>query len=293
VTGRHLFCFGFGYTARALGRRLAAEGWSVRGTIRSDKPGAAPPDFGSATIPFERRHPLPAGTLRGVSHILVSIPPDADGDPVLDRQADEIATLPGLAWLGYLSTTAVYGDRGGGWVDETAVPSPSGERGRRRVTAEAGWRELRRRSGAPLHVFRLAAIYGPGRSPFAALRAGTAKRIDAPGQLFSRIHIDDLARAIAASMARPRPGAVYNLCDDEPAAQAAVVGYAAELLGVPPPPPVPLAAAGLSPAEASFYTDNKRVDNALVKRELGIAWRYPNYRVGLTAILAAESSRLA
>jgi nucleoside-diphosphate-sugar epimerase len=289
VNGRHLFCFGLGYSARALGRRLAGEGWTVRGTSRGDQSAATAPDDGFATIPFERHRPLPAAALHGVSHVLVSIPPEAEGDPVLDRLADAIAALPGLAWLGYLSTTAVYGDRGGGWVDETAAVAPSGERGRRRVAAEAGWRELGRRRNVPVHIFRLAAIYGPGRGLFAALRAGTARRIDAPGQLFSRIHVDDLAMAIAASIAQPRPGAVYNVCDDEPAAPAAVVAHAAELLGVPPPPLIPLAAAGLSPLAASFYADSKRVDNALIKRELGLAWRYPDYRAGLAAILAAEA----
>jgi nucleoside-diphosphate-sugar epimerase len=292
VTGRHLFCFGLGYSARTLGRRLAAAGWDVTGTCRSAEAAATPCRGGFATMPFERGVTLPVDALRGVSHILVSVPPDAAGDPVLDRLGDTIAHLPDLAWLGYLSTTAVYGDCGGGWVDETAPLSPSGERGRRRAAAETGWRKLWRRHGVPLHIFRLAAIYGPGRSPFNALRAGAAKRIDAPGQLFSRIHVEDLAAALAASIARPRPGAIYNICDDEPAAPAAVIAYAAELLGLPPPPLVPLAAAGLSPLAASFWVDNKRVRNALFKREFGIAWRYPDYRTGLAAILAAEAGGL-
>src|SRR3712207_1519013 len=149
---------------------------------------------------------------------------------------DDIAARSGLAWLGYLSTTGVYGDRGGSWVDENSELRPSGERGRRRVMAEAGWLDLRRRRRVPVHVFRLAAIYGPGRSPFEALRTGTAKRIAKPGQVFSRIHVADLASVLAASIARPRPGAVYNVCDDEPAPPEAVVAYAAGLLGLPPPP---------------------------------------------------------
>ena len=168
--------------------------------------------------------------MAGATHVLVSVPPDPTGDPVLDRHGDDIAALPGLAWLGYLSTTGVYGDRGGGWVDETSAlraerrARPAAGRGR------DGWLELWRRRGVPVHIFRLAAIYGPGRSPFAALRAGTARRIDKPGQVFSRIHVEDLARVLAASMARPRPGAVYNVCDDEPAAPEAVVAHAAALL---------------------------------------------------------------
>jgi len=198
-----------------------------------------------------------------------------------------LAALPGLAWLGYLSTTGVYGDRAGGWVDEASELRPSGPRGRRRVAAEAGWLGLWRRHGVPVHIFRLAAIYGPGRSPFDALRADTARRIAKPGQVFSRIHVDDLASVLIASIARPRPGAIYNVCDDEPAAPEAVVAHAASLLGLPAPPLMPFEAAGLSPMARRFYDDNKRVSNALIKKELGVRLRYPNYRAGLAAILAA------
>ncbi len=205
------------------------------------------------------------------------------------RHADDIAALPGLRWLGYLSTTGVYGDRGGGWVDESSALLPSGERGRRRVASEQGWLDLWRRRGVPVHVFRLAAIYGPGRSPFAALRAGTAKRIAEPGQVFSRIHVADLAHVLSASIALPRPGAVYNVCDDEPAAPEAVVAFAAGLLGLAPPPIVALDAAELSPMARSFYDDNKRVRNGLIKNELGVELRFPDYRAGLAAILAAEA----
>lgn len=285
----HLFCFGFGYTARAVAERLAP-GWRVSGTCRSPEAAAALRSEGCDALPFARAQPLLPGALAGVTHILVSIPPETEGDPVLALHGAEIAALSGLAWVGYLSTTGVYGDRGGAWVDESAPLAPTGARGRRRVAAEAGWRALWREEGVPVHVFRLAAIYGPGRSPFAALRAGTARRIDKPGQVFSRIHVADLAAVLAASIAKPRPGAVYNVCDDEPAAPADVVACAAELLGLPPPPLVPLAAAGLSPLAESFYADNKRVANALVKRELGIRLRHPDYRAGLAAILAAEGA---
>jgi nucleoside-diphosphate-sugar epimerase len=167
--------------------------------------------------------------------------------------------------------------------------TPTGERGRRRVAAEAAWFELWHRRGVPAHIFRLAAIYGPGRSPFEALRAGTAKRIDKPGQVFSRIHVKDLAAVLAASISRPRPGAVYNVCDDDPAPPEAVMAYAASLLGVPAPPLVPLDAAGLSPMARSFYDDNKRVSNRLIKTELGVTLRYPDYCAGLAAILANET----
>jgi hypothetical protein len=284
----HLFCFGLGYSALALARQLAGEGWMVAGTSRTTDQVARLRALGFAAEIFDRDRPLPTGALRGITHVLVSIPPDAVGDPALDCHGDDLAGSPGLAWLGYLSTTGVYGDRGGDWIDETSVLSPTGERGQRRVAAEQAWLDAWRDRGLPVHIFRLAAIYGPGRSPFAALRAGAAKRIDKPGQVFSRIHVDDLAQVLRASIARPRPGAVYNVCDNEPAPPAAVTAHAARLLGIDPPPLVPFEAAGLSPIARSFYDDNKRVRNALIKSELGIRLRYPDYRTGLAAVLAQE-----
>jgi nucleoside-diphosphate-sugar epimerase len=251
----------------------------VAGTSRHAEPG---------TLVFNRNRPLLPDALAGVTHVLVSVPPDEQGDPVRDCHGRDIAALSTLRWLGYLSTTGVYGDRGGDWVDESSALAPTGARGSRRAAAERGWLDLYRRHNIPLHVFRLAAIYGPGRSPFAALRAGTAKRIDKPGQVFSRIHVEDLASVLCASMTQPRPGAVYNVCDDDPAPPEAVVAHAALLLGMPPPPLLPLAEAGLSPMALSFYGDNKRVRNRLIKEELGITLRYPDYRAGLAAILAAE-----
>ena len=279
----HLFCFGLGYSAQALADHVAKDGWKVSGTSRNPSASA---ECGRSR--FDREHALPAAAFAGVTHILVSVPPDETGDPVLDCHGGDIATMPGLQWLGYLSTTGVYGDRGGGWVDENSELRPSGDRGRRRVEAESGWLDLWRERGVPVHIFRLAAIYGPGRSPFDALRAGTAKRIDKPGQVFSRIHVEDLASALLVSIARPRPGAVYNVCDDEPAPPGDVVAHAAGLLGLPVPPLLPFDAAGLSPMAKSFYDDNKRVSNAQIKEELGIRLRYADYRAGLAAILAAE-----
>jgi hypothetical protein len=285
MRGPHLFCFGLGYTARALAARLAADGWAVGGTTRGGEQTAA----GYETYRFDRVHPLPEAAFEGITHILVAVPPDDAGDPVLDVHGGDIAGLPGLQWLGYLSTTGVYGDRGGASVDEEAELRPSGDRGRRRVAAEQGWLDLWRRQGVPVHIFRLAGIYGPGRSPFAALRAGTARRIDRPGHAFSRIHVDDLASVLAASIARPRPGAIYNVCDDEPAPPCDVVAFAAALLGIAPPPPVPFEEAELSPMARSFWADNKRVSNTLIKAELGVRLRYPDYRAGLRATLAAEA----
>jgi len=276
---RHLLCFGLGYSARALAGRLGDNSWRVTGTSRDPQE----PDC----LCFERDRPLAPAAFGGVTHILVSIPPDAAGDPVLDLHAEDIAAIPGLEWLGYLSTTGVYGNRAGAWVDECSELNPTGARGRRRVAAEAAWQGLWRRRGVPVHIFRLAAICGPRRSPFDALRAGTARRIDKPGQVFSRIHVEDLASVLIASIERPRPGAIYNVCDDEPAEPEAVVAHAASLLGLPAPPLVPFASAGLSAMAQSFWDDNKRVSNTLVKAELGVALRYPNYRTGLAAILAA------
>jgi nucleoside-diphosphate-sugar epimerase len=216
------------------------------------------------------------------------VPPDEIGDPVLDCHGAAVAAIAGLRWVGYLSTTGVYGDCGGAWVDEATEPRPAGERGRRRLQAEEGWLALHRSAHLPLHIFRLAGIYGPGRSPLDAVRAGTARRIDKPGHVFSRIHVDDLAAVLRASMARPDPGAIYNLCDDAPAAPGEVIAHAAALLGVAPPPIVEFAAATLSPMARSFYDDNKRVCNRRIKTALGVTLRYPSYREGLAAILAEE-----
>jgi nucleoside-diphosphate-sugar epimerase len=291
MTPPRLFCFGLGYSAEVLARRLAGQGWRIAGTCRSEERRA---ELAAAEIGawlFDRARPLADAALDGTTHLLSSVPPDDHGDPVLDLCAEAIGRLQGVAWAGYLSTTSVYGDRAGGWVDEASELRPSGQRGRRRAAAEAGWLELGRRHGLPMHVFRLAGIYGPGRSPFGRLRAGSAQRIAKPGQVFGRIHVEDIAATLMASMARPDPGAVYNVCDDDPAAPEAVVAYAAELLGVAPPPLVPLAEADLSPMARSFYEDSKRVSNQRIKRELGVNLAYPDYRGGLRSVLAAEGGR--
>jgi nucleoside-diphosphate-sugar epimerase len=272
----------------ALTRRLAGSGWVIGGTCRTSEKAASLRATGLCADLFDRDRPVGQKALNGITHLLVSVPPDAEGDPVLARHGDAIAAMA-LSWVGYLSTTGVYGDRQGGWVDEAAALLPTGERGRRRVAAEQGWLDLWRDRGVPVHVFRLAGIYGPGRNAFDALRAGTAKRIDKAGQVFSRIHIADLTSVLIASIRQPRPGAVYNVCDDAPSPSEAVVSHAAALLGLPAPPLVPLAAAGFSPMARSFYDDNKRVSNRLIKTEFGVALRYPDYRTGLAAILAEEA----
>lgn len=285
---KHLFCFGLGYSALALARHLGDRGWRISGTSRDAAGAARLGDRGFGAHLFDGKTAMADAprTLAGVSHILISIPLGRDGDPALARHGADIAGLDRLEWLGYLSTTGVYGDRDGHWVDENSRPEPSGARGRARLEAERGWRDLWRR-GVPVHVFRLAGIYGPGRNQLEALRGGTARRIDKPGQVFSRIHVDDLATVLAASMARPNAGAVYNVCDDEAAPPQDVVAFAAGLLGITPPPLIPFAEAALSEMARSFYADNKRVRNRRIKSELGVALAYPTYRDGLKALMAA------
>ncbi len=279
-----LFCFGTGYTARVLAGRAHAAGFAVRGTVRD--PAARKTAEDVELLPFTRHRPLadPATALGDVTHILVSIAPDEEGDPVLDRHLFDLLALPRLRWVGYLSTTAVYGDSGGAPVDEGFAPRPGLERGRRRLEAEEAWLE----SGLPVHVFRLAGIYGPGRNPLRKLLEGRARRIRKPGHVFCRIHVEDIATVLLASMQRPRPGAIYNLCDDEPAPPQEVVAFAADLLGLPPPPEEDFATADLSPMARSFYAESRRVANGLIKRELGIRLAYPTYREGLRALAPIE-----
>jgi nucleoside-diphosphate-sugar epimerase len=278
-----LFCFGLGYSAVELAQRLQRQGWSIAGTCRSEAAAAPLRARGFDVTLFDPAQPpaTPETALAGATHLLSSVPPDEAGDPVLDHWAPALAALGGIAWAGYLSTTGVYGDRAGGWVDESSALEPTGERGRRRVAAEQGWLSL----GLPMHLFRLAGIYGPGRSAIDTVRSGRARRIVKPGQVFSRIHVADIASVLEASIARPDPGAVYNLCDDNPAPPDEVIAYAAELLGVPTPPEIPFESAELSEMARSFYADNKRVSNDRIKRELGVTLLYPDYRSGLRALL--------
>lgn len=275
-----LFCFGLGYSAEILAGRWLRRELAVAGTARDPARLAELTAIGVESFPFDRDRRLPPDALGNVTHLLVSIPPDADGDPVLDAAESDIrAALPGLRWIGYLSTTGVYGDRGGALVDETTPPDPISPRTRRRAEAERRWQAL----GA--HVFRLAGIYGPGRSALDDARAGTARRIVKPGHVFSRIHVEDIATVLEASMARPRPGAVYNVCDDEAAPSAEVTAYACALLGLEPPPEIPFDPAHLSPMALTFWTGNKRVSNRLMHDELGVRLAYPSYREGLESLL--------
>ncbi|MBZ0124213.1 MAG: SDR family oxidoreductase [Roseovarius sp.] len=281
--GKVLISFGHGYSARALAPRLLARGWRIWGTTR--KPEKAAEIEAEGAIPVLWPDGDLAEAFATATHILVSAGPDEGGDPVLARLGAEIRALaPKLDWAGYLSTTGVYGDHSGAWVDETTPLTPATGRGRRRVMAEDQWRAV---EGLPLHIFRLAGIYGPGRGPFEKVRQGTARRIVKPGQVFSRIHVEDIAQVLAASIDRPNPGAVYNVCDDDPAPPQDVIAHAARLLGVPVPPEEPYDDAAMSPMARSFYAESKKVSNRRMREELGVSLLYPDYRTGLRALLDA------
>ena len=284
-----LLSIGHGYCARALARRLSGENWRVIATTRSAETAAALARDGLDA----RLWPLADadGALEEASHVLVSAPPGPDGDPALAEMGDALTRAAGrLSWIGYLSTTGVYGDHGGAWVDETTPVAPSTERGRARAAAEAGWLALHDKHGASVHLFRLGGIYGPGRGPFGRIRAGAARRIVKPGQVFGRIHVEDVAAVLRASMNAPAPGTAYNVVDDLPAPPEEPLAFAAELLGLPPPPAIAYdeAAAEMSPMARSFYAESKRVSNARIKEALGVRLAYPTYREGFRAVLAAE-----
>ncbi|MCX7566016.1 SDR family oxidoreductase [Sulfitobacter sp. F26169L] len=279
---KRLLSFGHGYSARALAARLVPEGWHIVGTTRS----AAKLDGIAATgvEPFLWPDDDPTDLIEEFPNILVSASPGPDGDPVLaalgsvfERSASD------MRWVGYLSTTGVYGDHKGRWVDEQTPLTPTTRRGQARVEAEAAWREI---PDLPLHIFRLAGIYGPERGPFEKVRNGTARRIIKEGQVFSRIHVDDIALALELSLQTPDAGAIYNVCDDDPAPPEDVIGHAARLLGVPIPPGIPFETAEMTPMARSFYAESKRVRNDHIKQALGWKLTYPDYRSGLAAMLA-------
>ncbi|TDH62617.1 SDR family NAD(P)-dependent oxidoreductase [Dankookia rubra] len=279
-----LLVAGLGYSGSAVARQAAAAGWTVQGTARDPARAAAPP--GVELVRFDAAGPA----IAAATHLLVTAPPGEAGDPVLAAHAAAVRAAPGLRWIGYLSTTGVYGDRGGAEVDEATPPAPGQPRSRRRLEAEQAWAALA--GGRALDIFRTGGIYGPGRSGFDDLREGTARRTLKPGHLFGRIHRDDIALAVLAALRQDRPPGprVLHLVDDEPAESAAVVEEAARLLGIAPPPAIPFEQAlpGMSAMARSFWSENRRVANAATKAALGIAWRYPGYREGLAAILAEE-----
>ncbi len=274
-----LFCFGLGYSACTLAAELGREGWRIAGTVRGESDNLQ--SLGYEIFQFDGAAPMRdlQSALAGSTHILSSVPPGPAGDAVLRFHAADIELLSTLEWVGYLSTTGVYGDHNGGWVDEISALQPTGERGRRRVAAETGWRDLN--TDASVQVFRLAGIYGPGRSALDTVRQGRARRIVKPDQVFSRIHVDDIAQVLRASIARPNSDAAYNVCDDEAAPPQDVIAFACALVGIDPPPEIAFEDAELSDMARSFYRDNKRVSNKRIKEELGVALKWPNYRDAL------------
>ncbi|NEY90271.1 SDR family oxidoreductase [Tabrizicola oligotrophica] len=275
-----LLSLGHGYTASALAARLLPKGWTVIGTCRT--PARAEELRAAGVEPLLWPTDL-AAVLTRSTHILASAAPDSVGDPFL-REAGTALRAAKPVWVGYLSTTAVYGDHEGGWVDEGTPVNPQSLRARQRVLAEEAWLA----TGLPVHIFRLAGIYGPGRGPFEKVRDGSARRILKPGQVFSRIHVEDIAQTLAASMACPNPGAIYNVCDDDPAPPEDVLSHAADLLGLPEPPAIPYDEAQMTPMARSFYAESKRVRNDRIKLELGVTLRYPDYRAGLAALLDSQ-----
>lgn len=287
----HLFCFGLGYTCRRLAQRLLKQGWRVSGTTRSGETAAALRQEGIEAWLFggDAEDTLDKTAFADVTHIIASIPPGAEGDPALSGPPDWVSSAPLLRWVGYLSTPAVYGDRGGAFVHEDDEPNPGSRRGERRLAAERAWVSAFEKTDVSVQVFRLSGIYGPGRSAIDQLRGGTARIIDKPGQVFNRIHVDDIGTILMASMQRPSHGRIYNVADDEACPSGDVISYAAGLLGVEPPEPIPFDSAELSPMARSFYSECKRLDTSRIKSELGVELAYPTYREGLQSILQAGS----
>ncbi len=284
MTSHALLCLGFGYTASHLSVLAEEAGWQVTGSHRRSAPTE------KASFVWQPGNPLPSEALHKTTHLLLTIPPEEVGDPVFLHHAGDIAAMPNLRWLGYLSATSVYGDADGAWVDETTPPGPHDARGQRRLLAETQWLSLWRGKNIPVHIFRLAGIYGPGRNALVDMREGTARRLYKPGQVFSRVHVEDIASTLWHSIQHPAAGEVYNLSDDLPCASHEVVEYAARLLGMEPPPLIPVEEAEMSPMLHSFYAVSRRISNRKIKAELGVTLRYPDYRSALDAMLVTEQA---
>lgn len=291
----NLFVFGLGFSASWYARTRRAAYAQIAATVRSPAKRDALAREGFAAFAFS-----PVETddgvrdaLVGADRLLVSVPPGAGGDPALAHFADAIEAAPALRSIVYLSTLGVYGDHKGAWIDETTPPSPSNERSLNRLGAENAWRELARRKGAAVHVLRLAGIYGPGQNALVNLRAGTAKRIVKKGQVFNRIHVEDIARAIDAAFAFPDPQAdrLWNVCDNDPAPAQDVVTYAADLMGAEPPPEIDFETGDLSPMARSFYSECKRCSNRAMREDLGVTLAYPTYREGIGQLYADGEGR--
>lgn len=280
-----LFIFGIGYSASAFARLMQSRGAVVGGTVRDRQNAERLRAEGIDAVVFDGTGPGDGigPALQDATHCLVSIPPSEAGDPVIVHHADDVVAAPKLRWIGYLSTVGVYGNYGGAWVSERSTPHPRPGRSVRRLEAETAWRALAARRSALLAVFRIAGIYGPGRNALTNLANGKARRILKPGQVFNRIHVDDIVQALDAALERGGEG-IFNLADDEPAPPQDVVAFAAHLMEIPAPPAIPFEDADLSPMARSFYGDNKRVSNRRMRKELAVGLRYPTYREGLTAM---------
>jgi len=282
-----LLSFGHGYSAQALADILLPLGWQIRATTRSKekfnkikKPGILVRLWSDQSL-FD--------DLDWATHLLISIAPDKYEDLVLKEFREKIIkNIKQFKWVGYLSTTGVYGNHDGGWVDEEEKLIPSTLRGQYRVDAEKEWLRLFKVYNLPLHIFRLAGIYGPGRGPFSKVKSGLARRVIKKNQLFSRIHVEDIAQTLNASILEPNPGAIYNVCDNHPAPPEEVISYAAQLLGLPNPPKVKFEDADMTDMARSFYLESKKVRNDKIKNELGVLLKYPNYKVGLRALIKEE-----
>ena len=284
---KHMLFLGYGFCAETLAPHLQAQGFALSATCRDRQKASHLKEQGMTPLLLTNA-PVDAAALAGVTHVLVSAPPTLAGEQLLPLFETALwAQNGGIDWLGYLSTTGVYGDHAGAWIDEDTPPGPLGARGQRRVEAEQAWLDLGAAADIGVHLFRLAGIYGPYRNQLSAVKNGTARRINKPGQVFSRIHVDDIAQVLTASIARPQAGRAYSLCDDEPAPPQDVVAFAAQLLGLDPPPLVDFEEAELSDMARSFYSENKRIANARIKTELGVTLAYPDYRIGLTALFEA------
>ncbi|CAI2717617.1 SDR family oxidoreductase [Nitrospina watsonii] len=288
-TQKKLFCFGLGYVGSALAAALHGEGWAVGGTCRTPEKQRTLSAAGWSVAVFDAPAVVPdlAAALEEATHVLVSIPPKPEiGDVVRHHFHDALESARQVEWIGYLSTTGVYGDHDGNWVDETTPLMPKFPHQQRRAEAERAWMRLAYSASSPVHLFRLAGIYGPGRNPFVKIQNGTAQRIDKPGLMFGRVHVDDVVQVLQASIARPHAGRVYNVVDNIPASPREVIQHACDLLQVKPPRLVAFEDAELSEMGKSFYLTNKRVDNHRIKSELGVKLRYPGYRAGLDALFA-------
>lgn len=285
---KRLLCFGLGFSARHLVARLDRSIWSIAGTVRDAEAALKLRRDGIDAFVFDGggRTPGLDAAIASATHVLISAPPDAAGDPVLASYAQDLAAAPTLSWVGYLSTVGVYGDHAGRWVDEATPVAPVSQRSRHRVAAELQWLEFARDSGKRVVIFRLAGIYGPGRSAIDSVRSGRARRIVKPGQRFNRIHVADIARVVESSMAGRGRATILNVTDDEPAPPQDVITYAASLLFAPIPPEIAFDDADLSPMAQTFYGENKQVRNDLMKKDLGLELAFPTYREGLEQLAA-------